>query len=185
MKKTVLGITLSKLIGLMIFLLILAILNFIEFDNIINIRVVEFLNENVWIVIIFSILLYIGELFSVFIFPLNLPAPLFNAVGGIFLAGFIFQMLYMLGDVLNQDAFFIFKLLEPLAYILIFFLVIIFGYIKIFIDLIPRRKEKQTRKAKTKEIRWKDIGNEFRMAAYNLASTIKERLEPKKSRKKR
>jgi hypothetical protein len=177
--KTVLGVTLSRLVGLMIFLLILGILNLIEFDSIINMHIIEFFNQNIGIIILFSILLYIGELFSIFIFPLNTPAPFFNAIGGIFLAEFIFKIFYMLGDVLNQNAFFTFKLLEPLAYILIFFLVIIFGYIKIFIDLIPKRKEKKT---KTKNIRWKDIGNEFRMAAYNLASTIKESLKPKKKR---
>ena len=184
--KTVLGITLSKLIGLVLFLLILGILNYIQFDSLINLQVVNLLNQNLGIIIIFSILFYLGELFSVFTFPFNIPSPLFNALGGIFLTGFIFRIFYMIGYVLNQDMFFVFKYLEPLAVTLVFLIVIISGYIKIVLDLIPKDKiEKKKSKVKQKNNEWKDIGNEFKMAIYNLASTIKENLEPKKSRKKK
>jgi hypothetical protein len=29
---------------------------------------------------------------------------------------------------------------------------------------------------------WKDVGNEFKLAAYNLAHALKESLEPKKKK---
>ena len=181
--KTVLGVTLSKLIGLMLFLLILGVLNYIQFDNIINLQVVDFLNQNLGVIIILSILFYLGELFSVFKFPVNIPAPLFNAFGGVFLVGFIFEIFYMLGKVLNQDVFFAFKFLKPIVVVLVFVIVIIAGYVKIVIDLTPKEKpEKKKSKVKSKNIEWTDVGNEFKMALYNLASTIKESLEPKKKK---
>jgi len=184
--KTVLSITLSRLIGLVVFLLILGLLNLIPFNSLINLQVVHLLNQNLGIIIIFSVLFYLGELFFVFRFPLNIPAPIFNAMGGIILVGFIFQMLNMAGEVLSLDIFIAFKFLEHLASSLVFLMVIIFGYIKIFIDLKPKNKqEKKKRKVKQKDIEWEDVGNEFKIAAYNLASTIKENLEPKKSRKKK
>ncbi|MEA3514548.1 MAG: hypothetical protein U9R34_03670 [Nanoarchaeota archaeon] len=182
--KTVLGVTLSRLIGLVVFLLILGLLNYIQFNNIINLQVVNFLNQNLGVIIILSILFYLGELFSIFRFPLNIPSPLFNSLGGIFLVGFIFRIFYMLGKVLNQDAFFAFKFLEPFAIILVFVIVIISGYIKIVIELIPKTKqEKKKSKVKPKKTEWEDIGNEFKNALYNLASTLKQNLEPKRRRK--
>lgn len=180
-KKTVLGITLSRLIGLAIFLLILGLLNFIQFDSLVNLQVVDFLNQNLLIIIILSVLFYLGELFFIFRFPMNILAPMFEALGAIFLVEFIFQIFYMIGDVLGQNPFFAFRFLKPFAFILVFILVITFGYIRVLTGLYS--KDKKMKKAKQKGIEWEDVGEEFKMAMYNLTSSIKESLEPKKRKK--
>jgi hypothetical protein len=66
--KTILGVTLSNLIGLLVFLLLLAIANIITINNYIYLQTIEFLNQNIGSVIFFSVLLYLGELFFVFRF---------------------------------------------------------------------------------------------------------------------
>jgi len=97
--KTVLSVTLSRLISLLVFLVLLWIANIISINNFTYLQIVGFLNQNLEILIIFSLLLYLGELFFVFKFPLNIPAPIFNALGGFFLVKFIFKIFYMIKEV--------------------------------------------------------------------------------------
>ncbi|MDO8517572.1 MAG: hypothetical protein Q7S33_05600 [Nanoarchaeota archaeon] len=184
--KTVLGVTLSRLISILVLLLLLGIANIININNSVYLNIIEFLNQNLGLVIIFSILFYLGELFLVFSFPLNLPAPIFNAFGGIFLVNFIFEIFYMIKITLNQEAFSAFQSLEPLVLILVFITTLIFGYVKIFSNLNQKSKKPKKQKEKSKnkqDIEWQDIGDEFKMAIYNLASSIKQSLEPKKKQK--
>ena len=141
-------------------------------------------------------------LFSIFKFPVNIPYPIFNAIGSVFLVGFIFNIFYMLGNVLDVSAFFAFMFLEPFVIVLVFIIVIVSGYVKIVIDLgsrcIPKRKDKSRSKkesVKNKKaydnksksqkdnISWDDVGSEFKLAMYNLASTLKENLKPKNKKK--
>lgn len=141
MKKTVLGVTLSKLIGLLIFLFLLGLANMLKIDNSSYLQTVQFLNKSLGIIILFSIFFYLGELFSIFEFPINLPSPVLNALGGVFLATFLFRIFYIVGDIVSQDFFAIFRVFEPLLYLIIFFIVIIAGYVSIFRGL-SKKKEK-------------------------------------------
>jgi signal transduction histidine kinase len=196
-KKTVLSVTFSNLLGFLFFILLLLILNMISFQNQTLIIIINFLNKNLGIIILFSIFLYIAEIFNLFTFPLNTPTPVFNAIGGIFLASFIFNIFYEIGKTLSISAFYAFRLLEPIAFIFIFLIIIILGYINIFSKLFSNKekhkaqedstkKKKKSKKEKTdskKNINWEDVGEEFKLAMYNLASRIKENLEPNKKKK--
>ena len=198
--RSILGLTLSRFAGLMIFLILLVIANSLEINNSGYLHVVGFLNQNIGIIVLFSVLFYLGELFFIFIFPFNLPAPIFSAVGGAFLVNFIFRMFYFIGDVLHESAFSSFKMFEPLIYTLVFFIVLIVGYVNIFVRLrnISRRKEMDRKvyhremeadrvyeERQHKRVDWKDVGDEFKATAYNVASNIKKSLEPKEEKEKR
>ena len=185
-QKTVLSVTLERLIGLVVFLLILGVLNLINFDSLINVQVVDFLNEHVAVIILFSVLFYLGEMFFLFTFPFNVPAPLINAVGSLFLVGFLFQIFYEIGRILSQDVFSTIKFLEPVAIVLVFLIVLIAGSVRIIAALLPQKKKEEKKKpSKNKKdtTSWEEVGNEFRSALYNLASSLKESLEPKKKKK--
>jgi hypothetical protein len=47
---------------------------------------------------------------------------------------------------------------------------------------IPAKNNKEKTDSK-KNINWEDVGEEFKLAMYNLASRIKENLEPNKKKK--
>jgi predicted neutral ceramidase superfamily lipid hydrolase len=130
--KTVLRVTLLQLTCLLVFLLFLGLANLVNVDNPTYPQVIQFLNENVGTIIIFAFLFYLGELFFVFRFPFNLPAPILNAFGGIFLIEFLFRIFYMIGEIVAGGAFFTFKPLELCIFILVFLVVIVLGYVKIF-----------------------------------------------------
>jgi hypothetical protein len=186
--RTALGVTLSRLIGLIVFLVLLIIANTLPIYNTTYTEIIGFLNQNIGLIVFFTVLLYLGELFMVFMFPINLPAPIFNAFGGVLLARFIFSIFYFIGIMLGTTAFFAFKYLEALFYIIIFLIVIIVGYVQIFAELGKREKrmhERQISERKKEDIKWKDVGEEFRKAAYNVAANLKESLEPKEKQKKK
>jgi hypothetical protein len=166
--KTVLGVTLSKLIGLMIFLGILELLNNLQIENVITLQILNFLNDNLGIIVIFSVLFYLGELFSIFVFPLNVLYPLFNAIGSIFLVRYIFNIIYALDNFLKLEIFPLFDFLEIVTIAVVFVIVIIVGYITILVNLIPKRKKK---------VNFDGVVKEFKNVMNNLRDAIKKLIK--------
>ena len=186
MKKGVLSVTFFRLIGLVVFLIILALANSFSWNNSIYLQILEFLNQNIGIIILFSLLLYLGELFFLFEFPINTPAPLFNAFGGIFLVSFIFRIFYQIEEFVNQEVFSVFYNFLLLILLIVFFVILIFGYVKVF-SRIERKEngKKEFKKEEVEDVKWKDIGNEFKRAFYNLGRTFRIAFEPKKKDNKK
>lgn len=146
MKSSILRVTLSKLVGLMIFLIVLFILNALRFPNPIAKVIVNFLNQNAWIIIIISLLLYLGELFELFVFPFNLPYPLFNAIGGSYLAIFIVKMIGLF------SGFKFILYFGSIISLIVFLVVVIVGYMKIFLHPVKHHRRHKNRRPHKKEI---------------------------------
>lgn len=154
--KSILDITLSSLISFLLFLLFLGILNSVQMDNDLILRILNFLNQNLWLIILFSIFFYLGEIFSVFKFPINIPMPILNAIGGIYLVHFLFEILYEI-----DKAFLNFASLELLVISLVLIFTILFGYLSIYekekkldykkIKLINKNMVKKSKKTVAKE----------------------------------
>jgi hypothetical protein len=181
-RKSVFGILLSRLIGLTIFLIVLAVLNYMTgfVDVHIFQQVVYFLNDNILLILLVTLALLIGELFSNQIFPFNLPAPIFNATGGVFLVMFIFRILELIESLAEKNIFQIFRGLSPLAYAIVFVIVLIGGYIVIFVRLFKKEKEKEVTRAKNCE----EVGDEFMQALCDLLSLLRESIKKKGGDKK-
>lgn len=133
--ESVIGVILGRGVGFVIFVLLLFganwLTSYITVDAYIS--VVNFLNSNIYIIIVFTALLLIGEIFGVLMFPYNLPSPLFNAIGGIFLVRFIFDLVIFVESIMNVPANLRFDILRYIAYALVFILVIAIGYARILI----------------------------------------------------
>ncbi len=141
--KDVLNVFLSRIIGFIIFLVLLAVVNIMAYyiPNETFRQTVLLLNSNIWIIVIFTIVLMIGEIFGALIFPFNLPAPLFNAIGAIFLIRFIFNIFEFLNTLLILRLPFNFSTWYLVISLIIFVIVIIFGYVKIFSEMFPALKK--------------------------------------------
>lgn len=196
-KKSISRIFFSKLFGLIIFLILLAIANYLipHIPGTIYKSIIDFFNLNLLFLIVISVIFLIGELFDAFIFPFNLPAPLFNALGGLLVAVFIFRLLDLL-DILIRTQ--VFQALEPVKYLVYFIViiaVILSGYIKIFARLFcpahasvssdeQKKPSRQKQDKDSNKISWNDIGDEFKQAFYNLVSAFKRAFENPKKKKK-
>ena len=136
-KRSFFGVLISSIIGIVIFLILLALLNALTgyVQSLTFLRVVEFLNANIGLLILIAVIFLVGDLFGALTFPLNLPGPVFGAVGAVFTVMFLFRLFLLVGEITGIGFFAIFT--GPLAlliYILVFIVVLIGGYIALFAD---------------------------------------------------
>ena len=106
-QKSIPGIIALRIFGLLLFLFLLYIANNLSFftDNPLNYQVILFLNSQIWLLVLITIAFLIGEIFNALIFPLNLPAPLFNAVGAVLLVGFLINLFALFDILLDNNIF--------------------------------------------------------------------------------
>lgn len=139
-KKSVPRIMMERLIGLLVFLIALAIANIglRHVQNNIFIEAVHILNFCVGVIILYSLLFMIGEVLKTLRFPFNIPYPIFSSAGSFFLVVFILNIMLMvqrnIGQHILPDPFF---MLLPFLVALI---VLVVGYVGIF---LPKKEEKR------------------------------------------
>ncbi|MBU1198018.1 hypothetical protein KJ765_05940 [Candidatus Micrarchaeota archaeon] len=132
--RTALSVTLERLGGLLVFLILLAIANWRapSFPHPLFLQIIWFLNQNLLLLLGFSFLLYLGELFGVFPFPFNLPSPLFHALGGALFVYFVFNIMGLAESLSNRV--FMHRLLPFMewAILAVFLIILLVGYAAIF-----------------------------------------------------
>jgi hypothetical protein len=133
---------------------------------------VNLLQENFPYLLVIFLLMMTGEIFDRFTFPFNLPAPLFHAIASVFLVLVMFNVFIWVDRITQSNLFPNLEVLRILLYFLVFLIVFIGGYFKIFGDLltysrdVERKKEAAPASPDVKS--WDDIGNEFRELVYDL-----------------
>jgi hypothetical protein len=181
------------MIGILCFLIVIVLANILKYyiasplyhDG------VSFLNANFWLLILIGAILFIGDIFSVFPFPLNLPAPIIRAIASVFCIAFILQVFLWVDSVAYTSLYQMFWLLSFLIIPLVFLVVLATGYIEIMRQLwwMPKAvpdeqvvhegtatpKEGGTSDAKT----WEEIGVEFRLALYDLLHRFRQEIKRK------
>jgi hypothetical protein len=183
--KSIPWIVLLRLFGLVFFIIFLYIANNLAFftENPLNYQIIQFLNNNFWLIIVMSIIFLFGEVFNALIFPFNLPAPLFNASASVLLVTFLFRIFALVDILLDEQIFVIFNRLAFLVYPLVFIIVLIGGYIAILVKLSrtdesesgPEHKEKTGEK-----LTWEEVGDEFRQTICDLLTQMRQSINKKK-----
>jgi uncharacterized membrane protein len=142
--KSIPGIIASRLLSLICFFLLWFLLNYlmIYVDNDLYRNAVFFLDENAWLIIWMTVIYAAGEIFGALVFPLNLPAPILDAVASVFLAVFLFRILAFVGMVTDEKAFRMFESWEANVYPIVFIAVLIGGYILLFSRLVSKKRKK-------------------------------------------
>jgi len=144
--KKILRTVLFGLSGLLIFLILVGIANILIpiINNSFYTSNIEFMNQNLWIIITFSILFIAGDVFRILKFPFNIPYPLFNSIAAIMLTAlfvnafsWVWELIFF--DLLSVD------LSVVWVYILVFVLVMVTGYYNIFRAVYRRKKVKKYR----------------------------------------
>ncbi|MDD1679118.1 MAG: hypothetical protein LUO93_08065 [Methanomicrobiales archaeon] len=185
-------IVVSRLVGLAIYFIIIVILSGIQTDNLTLISIISFLTEPVTIalVVTFSILFLVGEVFLALGLPLNLPGPFFNALGSVFLVSFLLQLLYLVDRIGSIMVFSVLKPLEPLFFFLVFLIVLIVQYVHLFSgdkewrERPPPVTEKQATGQESyppthRDVSWEEVESEFRNMLYDFFHSIRDGLKRK------
>jgi hypothetical protein len=136
----------SKLLGIIIFLVLLLALNFLRYyiDNAIFSQVVSFVNSNTPLIILIFIFFFFAELFELLQFPLNLPTPLLNALGAIFVVSFIYKLFDFIDLISGQIILSFFKSFSFIIYMVVFLVVLIVGYVVLFMNIKKPSKRRKS-----------------------------------------
>lgn len=177
--KRVLKLVLSSLIGFVIFLILMLALNYFN-NNIDNnlVRIITiFLNSNFDLIVLMTILSFMGDGFEILRFPFNLPYPLIKAFASIFIISFMINILGLIEGAIGKEIIITWNIIK-MIYIVIFAIVLLFGYLSIISRQEKEKKEKEeeekkAKKEEEKKIGWKDVGGEFKLALYNLGRKLK------------
>ncbi len=176
-------IVIYSLMSFLIFLIVLGFLNFslTLYDSHILIEVVTLLNRNIWLIFVFSVIFTIAEVFGSFRFPSNLPAPIFNAVGSLFLLDFIFKVFVLVGRISDIDTFDAISKTFPFLYPIVFLIVLLVGYISILSGPPwESSRKKESNKVDGEERTWEDVGNEFKELLFDAFSSARDSLRQNK-----
>jgi hypothetical protein len=143
-RRNPLNMALSEVIGIILLVLLTVILNLIGgmYPHQIFAMIVQFFNANLVFLILLSLVFFVGDLFAVFGFPVNVPAPIFRAIASVMLVAFIFRVLRLLEEIAGESVFSFVYMLAPFIYMLVFLLVIVLGYLSLF-SRSRRRKERR------------------------------------------
>lgn len=139
-KESVAEVLVSRVIGIVVFLIVLGILNILAGAYVqapIFLQVVEFLNANLGLLILISVIFLVGDLFGGALpLPLNLPGPIFCAFGAVLLVIFIVRLFLLVGEIAGVGFFSVLEggALSLPVYLLVFIVVLIAGYIGLFTD---------------------------------------------------
>jgi len=179
-------IALQRLFGLILFLVLLYVANHLAFftENPLNYQIIQFLNNNIWLIIVMSITFLFGEVFNALIFPFNLPAPLFNASASVLLVAFLFRIFSLIDIILDEQILLIFNRIAFIVYPLVFMMVLIGGYIAILVKLSKTDESESLQgkkyKEKTREkLTWENVGDEFKQTIFDLLTLMRQSINKK------
>lgn len=184
MKKHPGKVLFKGILGIIVFLIFVGILNIVavgvsawEYH-----AVVGFFNYNLLFILLISAIMLVGDVFEAFIFPFRILYPFFNAIGGALYVVLAFRGLDLIGYLSRVDFT---SVLLPFYYtviVVVFVVVLVVGLVRVFVGV--GHVEKRGLRHSDVHHEWSDVGDEFKEAAYNLASKVKEKLEPEVKKKR-
>jgi hypothetical protein len=185
-KRPVLWVVLSGLTGILVFLVILVILGYFAsyFHNAVLLGLVILLMNNLALILTASVLFIVADIFYTFRFPFSIPGPLLSGLGSLFIVSLFFILMDFLDLSFSLGISAMFSKIRYILYPLVFFIVVITGYARIFFPenagcKQPGRADVYDQAACTSRKCWEDVGAEFRQAMYDFFHRIREELNKK------
>ncbi|MFH1398907.1 MAG: hypothetical protein ABIG95_02240 [Candidatus Woesearchaeota archaeon] len=167
MKKSLSWVVFARLSGLLFFLIVLAVADIFVIDGFAA-AFVAFLKRNILLIFFYSAVFLVADIFMVAGFPVNLISPVINAVGAMLVLTFVFRLLNFLG--LSAGINFPFWLFYIVVYPVVFFAVLIGGYVKML--WVGGERVRRSRKKSS-------VGEEFRQLMYDMLTNLRKVFEPK------
>jgi hypothetical protein len=174
----------SGLIGIIFFLIFLIIFRYIadHLSSPLFSGFVDLLYANAALIIIFSVLFMFGDIFATFVFPFNLPFPLFNAAASVLLVSFILSIMGFIDSFYALGTGPALEIVSLILYPLTFVIVLIAGYLSIFHrkpDTCPPSSGQTDNSAPAEKPSWEEVGGEFRQMVFDFFHRIRDGLNRK------
>ena len=178
-------VVISGLTGIIVFLVLLIILGYLAsyFHNAFLLGFVSLLVDNLALIISMGIVFMVADVFSVFRYPFNLPGPLFSGLGSLLVVSFIFIFLNFFDLWYGTGMSVMFSKSMYILSLLVFFIVVIAGYARIFSPEITKSEVPEGAGTDNPTCpvcpSWGDVGNEIRQAIFDLFHRFREEINRK------
>jgi hypothetical protein len=172
----------SGIIGIIIFLLVLVLFRFIADHSswALFSAFTDFLFANAPLIIFFSILFTLGDMFEALSFPFDLPFPIIKAIGSIFLLTFLFNIFTFIESYYAIGISPAVDLLKLILYPLVPIVVLIAGYVSIAAQFREEKTGQNTPPAGAAPCNryagsptWDEIGDEFRQMIADIIARMR------------
>jgi len=181
-QKTPLKALVSGLFGILVFLIVLVVFRFIATHTSWPLfrGFVDLLWAYASLIVIFSVLFMIGEIFAAFPFPFNLPFPIFNAAGSVLLVSFLLAVLKYVHSSFSTGISPALDVIALFLLPLVIIIVLIAGYVSIFVRLKgpePAPSEGAGSSGSPESCpSWESIGEEFRQMVADVIRKIRNEI---------
>jgi magnesium-transporting ATPase (P-type) len=178
-------VVLSGLTGIIIFLILLVILGYLAsyFHNAFLIGFVSLLTNNLTLILTAGMLFIAADIFYSFRVPFSIPGPLFSGLGSLLVVSLIFIFLDFFDQFYDLGLSDKFLYTMYILYFLVFFIVIIAGFVRIFSPEMIRKDKPWETKTDYPTCpvctSWDDVGNEIRQGIYDLFHRFREEINRK------
>lgn len=135
----------NGIIKLIILLIIVFILNYISpnlLDETFN-SVVLFINQNLAFLVVMNLVFWIADMLFCMTIPLSLISPWINVVGAMMVITFIFKIMDLMSNLLDEPMFHSLRWLKYLIYPIAFIATLVGGYIKLLFKPAKRMAHEQ------------------------------------------
>ncbi len=183
----------TRIIGFITFLIFVVLANILNsvylhhYD-----AAVDFLNNNLPLLIIIAIVIIVADVLAAFPFPLDLPAPIIRAFGSIFVIAFLLALVRWLN--FSQDLNTMFQILSFIIVPFVFLIVLSTGYYDILKGLFLAGRVNGAAPAVSDptigtpapgtpvqtDKNWEDVHAEFRMMMWELFHRLREEISGKR-----
>jgi hypothetical protein len=138
--------------------------------------------DNLTLIITMGIVFMVADIFLSFRYPFNLPGPLISGLGSLLVVSLIFILLDFFDRWYGPGMSAMFLNFKTIFYLLVFFIVVITGYVRIFSpetgrDDVPNAESDS--QASPVCTSWGDVGNEIRQAIFDLFHRFREEINKK------
>ncbi len=118
---------LSHLVGLIVYLIVLAVLNLLAdaYPDSVWHGLVAFLNATVWVVVVLAVINLFADLVLGLPFPTNLPGPVLRAVAAAATAWYVVQLLFEIDRLFGLGVFLALAPFAVILYAAVFLLVLV------------------------------------------------------------
>ena len=144
MTKSAPRIILHRIIGFIIFLILLVIANALIpiFNSNVYSDIINFFNANIILLLILTLIGMVNEIFWSFYFPFNIIAPITGSILGVYIVTFVYRCINFLDIFIKNNSNIMTAILpEGIVSMLVFWIVLIAGYLIILIRQGRPRKE--------------------------------------------
>lgn len=180
-EETIFKVIFGKVAGFLIFIILIVVAEMIlkNVENETFLQIVQFFSSNALLLFLITIFALMGGIFWALDFPFNIPSPIIQAVGSIFVVTFLLKLITFTASMFGK-IFEVSGIIQIIIFIIIGLIVIVMGYLKLLVklgkDLEPliaketrrvRKVERQQRK-KRHYPNLKEVRGQFKLAVFAM-----------------